>query len=61
MPRHFSLSSDAGDQKAHWLVVGHQTDQNIVLFKRDLETGDLQEKDLVKDIGQVAFTGFSPF
>lgn len=61
MPRHFSLSSDTGrDDQARWLVVGHQTDQNIVLFHRDPRTGGLTKTDTKPDAGQVAFTGFSP-
>lgn len=62
MPRHFSLSSDTGrDREARWLAVGHQTDQNIVIFERDPATGLLTKADTRTDVGQVAFTGFSPF
>lgn len=62
MPRHFSLSSESGkDAQAKWLVVGHQTDQNIVVFSRDAETGKLEKVEEKKDVGQVAFVGFSPF
>lgn len=62
MPRHFSLSSNTGkDDQAKWLVVGHQTDQNIVLFERDGESGKLNKVAESTDVGQVAFTGFSPF
>lgn len=63
MPRHFSLSSDslADTAHAHWLAVGHQTDQNIVLFKRDTTSGDLTKVDTKHNVGQVAFTGFAPF
>lgn len=62
MPRHFSLSSDSrADTKGHWLAVGHQTDQNIVLFKRDTVSGALSQVDVKKNVGQVAFTGFAPF
>ncbi|EST05834.1 Lactonase, 7-bladed beta propeller [Kalmanozyma brasiliensis GHG001] len=62
MPRHFSLSSDSGrDDKARWLVVGHQTDQNIVVFERDAKTGGLTKRQTVQGVGPVAFTGFSPF
>lgn len=62
MPRHFSLSSDTGrDDEAKWLAVGHQTDQNIVIFSRDPTTGKLTKVQTKTDVGQVAFTGFSPF
>lgn len=62
MPRHFSLSSDTGnDEQARWLVVGHQTDQNLVVFSRDVVTGGLVKVNERKDVGQVAFAGFSPF
>lgn len=62
MPRHFSLSSDTGkDPEAKWLIVGHQTDQNMVLFKRDVKSGKLDKVQVVDSVGQVAFTGFSPF
>ncbi|SPO32248.1 uncharacterized protein UTRI_02805 [Ustilago trichophora] len=62
MPRHFSLSSDtAKDKDAKWLAVGHQTDQNIVLFERNVKSGMLTKVDTRTDVGQVAFTGFSPF
>ncbi|PWZ01557.1 putative isomerase YbhE [Testicularia cyperi] len=61
MPRHFSLSSDAGDTHAKWLAVGHQTDENIVLYQRDAATGKLKKKEIVSNVGPVAFTGFSPF
>nr|CDI56424.1 6-phosphogluconolactonase [Melanopsichium pennsylvanicum 4] len=62
MPRHFSLSSDTRrDDQAKWLVVGHQTDQNIVVYERDATTGKLAKRDTRPDVGQVAFTGFSPF
>ncbi|SJX66072.1 uncharacterized protein SRS1_13513 [Sporisorium reilianum f. sp. reilianum] len=62
MPRHFSLSSDSGrDADARWLVVGHQTDENLVVFRRDVRTGRLERVSEVRDVGQVAFAGFSPF
>lgn len=63
MPRHFSLSSDTGkDDQARWLVVGHQTDQNLVVFKRDVGSGRLTKvSERRDDVGQVAFAGFSPF
>ncbi|GAC72433.1 hypothetical protein PANT_7d00097 [Moesziomyces antarcticus T-34] len=62
MPRHFSLSSDMGrDDSARWLAVGHQTDQNIVIFERHPDTGKLTRADVRANIGQVAFTGFAPF
>ncbi|KAJ1020074.1 hypothetical protein NDA16_004354 [Ustilago loliicola] len=62
MPRHFSLSSDTGkDEKAKYLAVGHQTDQNIVIFERDTKLGGLKRVAEQKDVGRVAFTGFSPF
>lgn len=62
MPRHFSLSSDTGKEKeASYLAVGHQTDQNIVIFSRDPKTGGLNRVSEQKNVGQVAFTGFSPF
>ena len=62
MPRHFSLSSDTGkDPEAKWLAVGHQTDQNLVVFRRDPKTGALHKVSEAKDVGQIAFAGFSPF
>ena len=62
MPRHFSLSSDTGkDDAAKWLAVGHQTDQNIVIFSRNASSGKLTKVDTRTNVGQVAFTGFSPF
>lgn len=62
MSRHFSLSSYTGrDDSARWLAVGHQTDQNIVIFERHPDTGKLTRADTRANIGQVAFTGFAPF
>lgn len=61
-PRHFSLSSDtAADPAACFLVVGHQTDQNLVLFRRDQHTGDLTFEHKLENVGQIAFAGFAPF
>ena len=37
MPRDFNLSNDEA-----YIVVGHQESDNLTLFKRDLETGELK-------------------
>lgn len=56
MPRHFSLSSDS-----LFLAVGHQTTGNVVIFARDLNSGDLHKTGAeLNGLGAIAFTGFVP-
>ena len=56
MPRHFSLSQDG-----HFFAIAHQTTGNVVIFKRDIQSGDLIKTGAeVKNLDQVAFAGFVP-
>lgn len=55
-PRHFSLSADGS-----YLAVANQLSTNVVIFKRDAQTGLLQKTGAeVDDVGAVAFAGFLP-
>ncbi|MCO5584922.1 hypothetical protein L7F22_038854 [Adiantum nelumboides] len=56
MPRHFSLSQDG-----HFFAIAHQTTGNVIIFKRDPQSGDLIKTGAeVKNLDQVAFAGFVP-
>ncbi|EPQ30734.1 uncharacterized protein PFL1_01635 [Pseudozyma flocculosa PF-1] len=59
LPRHFSLSSPA-DGTAGYLVSAHQDSQDLVLFKRNVQTGDLEKVKKIPDVGVVVYAGFLP-
>ncbi|KAN0065457.1 hypothetical protein ACQY0O_001293 [Thecaphora frezii] len=57
LPRHFSLSTPS-DGKGAYLISAHQNSQDLVLFQRNLETGDLHKLNKIADAGSVVYAGF---
>ncbi|KAM0546764.1 hypothetical protein ACHAPJ_010693 [Fusarium lateritium] len=52
LPRQFSFNK-AGDK----IAVGHQVNQTVVIWKRDIKTGKIIPEDKGGKLGQVDFTG----